>query len=81
MQYLHSAVIQTRAYPRTNEGRKLAIQIGTFDSTCSLIVSGSSHSQSVLADRLGIGMLRGLLLLQLASQGCTLGSTCRLISS
>ncbi len=34
--YLHSGVIQTRAYPRTTEGRRYAIRYGTIDSTISL---------------------------------------------
>lgn len=34
--YLHSGVIQTRAYPRTTEGRRYAICYGTIDSTISL---------------------------------------------
>ncbi len=37
--YLHSSVIQTRAYPRTVPGRKLAIRLGLFDSTISLFVA------------------------------------------
>ncbi len=37
--YLHSSVIQTRAYPRTAPGCKLAIQLGNFDSTVSLIIA------------------------------------------
>jgi len=35
--YLHSAVIQTRAYERSPPGRKSAILYGTIDSTFSLI--------------------------------------------
>lgn len=34
--YLHSAVIQTRAYERTSVGRRRAIMYGTLDSTLSL---------------------------------------------
>jgi manganese transport protein len=34
--YLHSAVIQTRAYPRDPRGRRAAIVYGTIDSTLSL---------------------------------------------
>ncbi|KXZ56268.1 hypothetical protein GPECTOR_1g234 [Gonium pectorale] len=37
--YLHSSVIQTRAYPRTAAGRALATRIGAFDSTLSLLVA------------------------------------------
>lgn len=37
--YLHSAVIQTRAYPRTPGGRALACRLGLVDSTCSLFVA------------------------------------------
>lgn len=35
--YLHSSVIQTRAYPRTSRGRRMAIQLGAMDSTLSLL--------------------------------------------
>ncbi len=34
--YLHSSIIQTRAYERTEEGRKSAIRFATIDSTASL---------------------------------------------
>ncbi|KAG2481939.1 hypothetical protein HYH03_019107 [Edaphochlamys debaryana] len=37
--YLHSSVIQTRAYPRTAPGRRMAIQLGALDSTLSLILA------------------------------------------
>ncbi|KAG2450724.1 hypothetical protein HYH02_004562 [Chlamydomonas schloesseri] len=37
--YLHSSVIQTRAYPRTTAGRTLAIKLGLVDSTLSLLVA------------------------------------------
>jgi manganese transport protein len=35
--YLHSSIIQTRAYPRTQEGKWAAIQYGTIDATLSLV--------------------------------------------
>jgi len=35
--YLHSAIIQTRDYPRTAPGRRLAIRYGTIDSCFSLM--------------------------------------------
>lgn len=35
--YLHSAVIQTRAYERSAPGRRRAIVWGTVDSTLSLV--------------------------------------------
>jgi manganese transport protein len=35
--YLHSSIIQTRNYPRNNEGKKLAIKFGAIDSTVSLL--------------------------------------------
>lgn len=35
--YLHSAVIQTRAFPRTPAGRRSAIRYGTMDSSLSLL--------------------------------------------
>ncbi|WP_185877088.1 Nramp family divalent metal transporter [Blattabacterium cuenoti] len=34
--YLHSSIIQTRDYPRTDEGKKMAIKYATIDSTLSL---------------------------------------------
>ena len=34
--YLHSSIVQTRAYPRTPEGRREAIRLATIDSTASL---------------------------------------------
>ncbi len=35
--YLHSSLVQTRAYPRTTEGKKMAIKFATIDSTVSLL--------------------------------------------
>lgn len=35
--YLHSAVIQTRAYSRCPQGRRAAIKYGTLDSSVSLL--------------------------------------------
>ena len=35
--YLHSAVVQTRNYPRTSEGKRDAIRFGTLDSTVALM--------------------------------------------
>ncbi|KAG2450474.1 hypothetical protein HYH02_004975 [Chlamydomonas schloesseri] len=37
--YLHSSVIQTRAYPRTPAGRSLAVRLGGLDSTLSLLLA------------------------------------------
>ena len=37
--YLHSSIIQTRSYPRTLLGKKMAIKYGTWDSTLSLMVA------------------------------------------
>jgi manganese transport protein len=37
--YFHSSLIQTRAYPRTEEGRRAAIRYGTIDSVLSLTVA------------------------------------------
>lgn len=37
--YLHSSIVQTRAYPRTNEGKKMAIKFATIDSTLSLFIA------------------------------------------
>ncbi len=35
--YLHSAIVQTRNYPRTLEGKRDAIRFGTLDSTVALM--------------------------------------------
>jgi manganese transport protein len=35
--YLHSSIVQTRAFPRTDEGRASAIRYATVDSTLSLV--------------------------------------------
>lgn len=37
--YLHSSIVQTRNYPRTDEGRKSAIKFATIDSTASLFLA------------------------------------------
>ena len=37
--YLHSSIIQTRGYPRTMLGKRMAITYGTWDSTLSLFVA------------------------------------------
>ncbi len=37
--YLHSSIIQTRNYERTEEGKKEAIKFGTIDSTASLMIA------------------------------------------
>lgn len=37
--YLHSSIVQTRNYPRTTEGKKMAIKFATIDSTVSLLVA------------------------------------------
>jgi manganese transport protein len=37
--YLHSSIVQTRAYPRTNEGRRDAIKWATADSTIALMLA------------------------------------------
>ncbi|WP_041344984.1 Nramp family divalent metal transporter [Nitrobacter winogradskyi] len=37
--YLHSSIVQTRAYPRTNEGRRTAIRWATADSTIALMLA------------------------------------------
>jgi manganese transport protein len=34
--YLHSSIVQTRAYPRTPDGRRDALRLATVDSTISL---------------------------------------------
>lgn len=37
--YLHSSIVQTRAYPRTDEGRREAIKWATTDSTIALMLA------------------------------------------
>jgi manganese transport protein len=37
--YLHSSIVQTRAYPRTHEGKKHAIRFATIDSTVALMLA------------------------------------------
>ena len=34
--YLHSSIVQTRAFPRTDEGKREALRLATVDSTVSL---------------------------------------------
>jgi manganese transport protein len=35
--YLHSSIVQTRAYPRNTDGRKMAVRFATIDSTLALL--------------------------------------------
>ena len=35
--YLHSSIVQTRAFERTDSGKKMAIRYATFDSTAALL--------------------------------------------
>jgi manganese transport protein len=35
--YLHSSIVQTRAYERNDEGKKMAIKFATIDSTAALL--------------------------------------------
>jgi manganese transport protein len=37
--YLHSSIVQTRAYERTDEGKKTAIKFATLDSTAALLLA------------------------------------------
>lgn len=37
--YLHSSIVQTRNYPRTVTGKKMAIKFATIDSTASLLIA------------------------------------------
>lgn len=37
--YLHSSIIQTRAYERSDAGRAEAVKLGTIDSTLSLLIA------------------------------------------
>lgn len=37
--YLHSSIVQTRAYSRSDEGKKEAIKFATIDSTASLLLA------------------------------------------
>lgn len=35
--YLHSSIVQTRAFPRTDEGKAVAVKFATIDSTIALL--------------------------------------------
>jgi manganese transport protein len=37
--YLHSSIVQTRAYPRTDEGKRDAVKWATIDSTIALMMA------------------------------------------
>jgi manganese transport protein len=37
--YLHSSIVQTRNYPRTNEGKKEALKFASLDSSLSLMLA------------------------------------------
>jgi len=37
--YLHSSIVQTRNYARTNEGKKAALKFATIDSTVALLLA------------------------------------------
>ena len=37
--YLHSSIVQTRKYEKTNEGKKMAIKFATIDSSASLFLA------------------------------------------
>ncbi|MCE9589077.1 MAG: Nramp family divalent metal transporter [Planctomycetes bacterium] len=37
--YLHSSIVQTRAYPRTDQGKAMAIKFATIDSTVALFLA------------------------------------------
>ncbi len=37
--YLHSAIVQTRAYPRTEEGKREAVRFGSVDSASALTLA------------------------------------------
>lgn len=37
--YLHSSIVQTRDYPRTNEGKREAIALASFDSASALMMA------------------------------------------
>jgi manganese transport protein len=37
--YLHSSIVQTRDYPRTDEGKKVAIKFATIDSNVALFLA------------------------------------------
>jgi manganese transport protein len=44
--YLHSSIVQTRAYPRTDEGKRSAIRFAVADSTTWLSTSSSAVPRS-----------------------------------
>jgi len=37
--YLHSSIVQTRNYPRTDEGKAMAVRFATIDSTAALFIA------------------------------------------
>ncbi|MCW3126269.1 MAG: divalent metal cation transporter [Bacteroidetes bacterium] len=37
--YLHSSIVQTRNYPRTTEGKRMAVKFATIDSTVALFIA------------------------------------------
>ncbi len=37
--YLHSSIVQTRAYDRTDKGKKMAVKFATIDSTFALLLA------------------------------------------
>ncbi len=37
--YLHSSIVQTRAFERTDEGKSMAIKFATIDSTAALLIA------------------------------------------
>lgn len=37
--YLHSSIVQTRNFPRTDEGKRMAVKFATIDSTVALLIA------------------------------------------
>jgi manganese transport protein len=65
--YLHSSIVQTRAYERTSEGRREAIKWATTDSTIALMLAllASGLNSTVTATLAGQIVMEGFLNLRL----------------
>ncbi|MBI5300247.1 MAG: Nramp family divalent metal transporter [Deltaproteobacteria bacterium] len=57
--YLHSSIVQTRNYPDTEEGKKMAIKYATIDSTVALLFALMINA-SILIMSAGVFYSRGL---------------------
>ncbi|WP_210236401.1 divalent metal cation transporter, partial [Mesorhizobium sp. M8A.F.Ca.ET.181.01.1.1] len=59
--YLHSSIVQTRAYPRTDEGRRSALRWAVTDSTIALTLALFINASILI---LAAAVLGGWLLLR-----------------